>query len=296
MPHVAILVHEADPFEHAGYFLHTMAGMWADEGIRVSVVRGASDARPADLAVMHVDLTVVPPEYQSLAQRFPMVVNGRTADISKRRVSANLVREGDSYRGPVIVKTDLNCGGQREARLAELKTSARRPARMLRRLIPWARRKRLSSAEYRIFDSLHQVPAAVWSNPAFVVEKFLAERRDGLYCLRTWIFFGSKETNGICYSRHPIAKANNIVRRDPLPEVPAELRRMRRELGFDFGKFDYAVVDGRVVLYDANRTPTLPGFPPEQLLPRVRLLADGIHGFLRETPCCRAADRFATSR
>ena len=50
-------------------------------------------------------------------------------------------------------------------------------------------------------------------------------------------------------------------------------------MGFDFGKFDYGIVDEQVILYDANRTPTLGGVR-EQYMPRVRLLADGLKSFL----------------
>jgi hypothetical protein len=62
--------------------------------------------------------------------------------------------------------------------------------------------------------------------------------------------------------------------------VPDELREMRKSLGFDFGKFDYAIVDGRVVLYDANRTPAVGNFSREQFMPRIRLLAEGLNAFL----------------
>ena len=49
-----------------------------------------------------------------------------------------------------------------------------------------------------------------------------------------------------------------LADRPPMPltePVPEELRQTRRQLGFDYGKFDYGVVNGEVVLYDANRTP-----------------------------------------
>ncbi len=55
---------------------------------------------------------------------------------------------------------------------------------------------------------------------------------------------------------------------------------MRKDLGFDFGKFDYAIVDGRVVLYDVNRTPNLGNLPKEQKPPNTRLLAEGIRAYL----------------
>jgi len=51
-------------------------------------------------------------------------------------------------------------------------------------------------------------------------------------------------------------KSWNVTRREILPETPPELRAARKSLGFDFGKFDYVIRDGKAVLFDANRTPT----------------------------------------
>ena len=62
--------------------------------------------------------------------------------------------------------------------------------------------------------------------------------------------------------------------------MPDELRNIRRDLGFDYGKFDYAIVNDRVVLYDVNRTPALGGLRKERFLPSIRLLAEGIRVYL----------------
>jgi hypothetical protein len=75
-------------------------------------------------------------------------------------------------------------------------------------------------------------------------------------------------------------KSSSVIRREVLRDVPDELRRIRADLGFDFGKFDYAIVDGKVVLYDVNRTPTYGGFDREDFLPNMRHLAEGIRGFM----------------
>jgi hypothetical protein len=85
-----------------------------------------------------------------------------------------------------------------------------------------------------------------------------------------------QERNTAFYSPDPVIKSRNIVHHEPA-EVPDELRQKRRALKFDFGKFDYAVVDGSVVLYDANRTGA---FPKELYLPIVQNLARGIGAFL----------------
>ena len=279
---VVILVHRHDGFGHQGYFLGEIAEIWREQGLRVRVVDGPGRRAPAKVAVLHVDLTVVPEPLRTAAARYPVTLNARVNDISKRRVSANLVRRWDDYDGPVVVKTNRNCGGLREGRHAV--ASGGRVARYVRGLresLPWAWRGELRTADYPVFPSARDVPRAVWYNPNLIVERFLPERHDGFYCLRTWVFLGDRETNSLCYSNQPIVKAVNVVRREPVAEVPDELRRRRREMGFDFGKFDYGIVDGgRVVLYDVNRTPTLGAFPREQYLPRLRHLAEGIRAYL----------------
>jgi hypothetical protein len=54
---------------------------------------------------------------------------------------------------------------------------------------------------------------------------------------------------------------------------------IRRELGFDYGKFDYGIVDGRVVLYDVNRT-TGTADDPTCHAETIEILAPGILDFV----------------
>src|SRR5579883_2191811 len=277
--HVAILIHAQGTFEDGGYFLGPIAQAWREMGWQVSVQQGPKPVLAADLAILHVDLTQVPAEYLDVVECYPKVLNGRVADISKRKISAQLVQRGDGYDGPVIVKTSCNFGGSREADLARQGHSLGRYLRAAWRRLPWSCRAELPASDYRIFDSARKVPLAVWFNPAFVVERFLPERHEEFYCLRTWVFLGDKETNSLSYAREPIVKSERVVRREVVSEIPEELRKVRRELGFDFGKFDYAIVDGEVVLYDVNRTPTLGNFSEEQYRPRARHLAEGIYAF-----------------
>ena len=281
MPHVVILCHRHEHFEWEPYFLREVAVAWRERGVRVTVQRGPGRrVEDADLAIVHVDLTVVPPDHLAAAREYPVALNAGVDDISKRRISRHLVRRGDGYEGPVIVKTDRNSGGLREGMLDAKTSRLRRVVGRVRERLPWTCRARLSTTDYPIFDGPARVPRAVWLNPDLVVERFLPERRDGLYCLRTWVFLGDRETNSLSYAREPVIKSHNVVRREAVPEVPEELRRIRRELAFDFGKFDYGIVDGRVVLYDANRTPTLGAIPKEQYWPRIQLLAEGIGAYL----------------
>lgn len=282
MHHIVILVDEQDGHEDTGYFLLEMARLWRDNGMRVTVVDNPACYVEADLAILHVNLTVVPDSYMALIRRYPRALNARVRDISKRSISANLVSPGDDYCGPVIVKTNRNYGGKPEKRKIEKKY----------RLIAYynAVRKKLARVpalkqrlepDYAVYRSVGQIPGRIWNNPGMVVERFLPERHEDLYCLRTWVFMGDRETNSICYSREPVIKSGNIIHREMVADVPHDLREKRRTLGFDFGKFDYAIVDGRTVLYDVNRTPSLGSFSAGvSLMPGIRLLAQGVHAYL----------------
>jgi hypothetical protein len=256
MRHIVIVTHEHDEFAGTGYVMRGICDAWCDDGMKVSVLRGVGERVSADLAILHVDLTVVPREYIEFMREYPLAINAAVADISKRRISCNVVTRGDGYDGPVIVKTNLNFGGKPEGDVACKTSLVRKYIRGVRRRLPWSWRSEIGAWDYPIFDSVAQLPRAVWYNPALVVERFLPERQDGLYCTRSWIFLGDAERNVLMYAKQPIIKSRVAVRIEPAA-VPDELRQIRRNLGFDYGKFDYAIVDGRVVLYDANKTPTL---------------------------------------
>jgi len=278
MHHIVILVHRHFTFDNSRYFLSEIIEIWQKEGLRVSVLNGLGTRVDADLAILHVDLTVVPEDYLAFIRQYPVTINGSVTDISKRRISSNLVCRGDGYQGQVVVKTNNNCRGGCESETASRGTLLKKYTNSLRSRLPWSWQAKLS--DYPIYESVSQVPRAVWHNPDLIVEQFLPERRDGFYCLRTWVFLGDKESNSVSYSDQPIVKSNNILRHEKVAEVPDELRQMRRDLAFDYGKFDYAIVNGRVILYDTNRTPTMGSLSKEKLLPTIRLIAGGIQAYL----------------
>jgi hypothetical protein len=275
--HILILTHRQDKFEEKEYLLHALAQTWRERGMRVTIQQGPGPRVEADVVIPHVDLTALPREYVDCLQHYPLVLNGRVRDISKRLISKNIVRKGGGYAGPVIVKTNRNCAGAPDATMVRRRRGLGKKLAKLRRHLPWSWQGELS--RYPIYTSAAEVPTAVWWNRDLVVERFLPERKDEFYCLRTWCFFGDQEINSIVYSHDPVVKARTIVTGEKLEKAPTELHRMRKELGFDFGKFDYSVVDGEVVLYDANTTPTLTGVPPD-LLSNMMRLADGLQTFL----------------
>jgi hypothetical protein len=156
--------------------------------------------------------------------------------------------------GPVIVKTNRNCGGGAEGVHAQRESWLQRKIRGVRRRLHWTWRSEIGMYDYKVFSSPAKVPLPVWFNPGLVVERFLPERHDGYYCMRTWIFLGDDDECKLFYAKTPIVKSTIAVRTEDA-DIPDELREIRRKLGFDYGKFDFGVVDGRVVLYDPNRTP-----------------------------------------
>lgn len=279
MPHVAIILHPQDDLEQGRYFLLHLRRAWEDRGVRVQEVRDPHARADADLAVLHVDLTVIPPEYAALGARYPRCVNGRLLDISKRAISRQLVTPGDGYQGPVIVKTNMNCGGVKERALRGRPALATRAARWLRGGA-WAVKEVISTHRYEVFDHVFDVPPAVWSNPALVVERFLAERDGDANILRTWVFFGDRFTHFKWWSHKRVIKIASCFKRENAGEVPEELWQRRRELGVDFAKIDYGLVDGKVVLYDVNRTPTVGNAPIEDLRPRINHLQAGLESML----------------
>jgi hypothetical protein len=294
--HLAILIHRHDTFEPSQYLLLLAVNALRARGWRISFIRGVDHARadalladphPPRACFVHVDLTVIPEPYLALARRFPFAPNLATRDISKRSFSDHLVTRTDTYDGPVIVKTNNNCGGLKEAQLAQTAFPTR-ALHALHRRLPWPLRSRLAAKSYRIFDSKRSVPALVWLNRALVVERFLPELQEGMYCMRSWVFMGPRESLSIRKARTPIVAVPNVDARafmEPTKDnLPDEIRRQRADLGFDYGKFDFVISDGRPVLLDANRTPTNQTMTPDERATEANNLADGIECLLAASP------------
>ena len=186
---IAVLFHEGDrrrdPRE---YIVHHLAEFWREDGHAVSYLYGTRHAPPADIILVHVNLSVVPPGYIEFASRYPIVLNGRIRDIRRSTISRNLVRPGDPWNGPVIVKSDLNYAGvpERYMRMTPLEHRWR-ALRRVRRLVDRIRGDIPPFAgprDYRIFDRIADVPAQWFSNQRVVVEKFRPEFENGLYHTR----------------------------------------------------------------------------------------------------------------
>jgi len=274
---LAILADADDAVEGANYLVGLLAEIWRREGVEVAIVRGADSFEPADGGFLHVDRTRVPGAFLRQLARYPVRINAATADIAKRAYSERLVRTPFGHRGPVIVKSDRNHGGVPE------RMKARGLAALLARagdLLPWWASGRFAGNDYPIFASPWAVPPAAWVNPRLLVEKLMCERAGDLYVVRRWIFFGTREVNYAMAGTAPNVSRANWVGERAHSAVPEQLRAWRRRLGFDFGKFDYALVDGETVLYDANRTPNLRLFREAWFAPHLADLAQGLWDFL----------------
>jgi hypothetical protein len=278
---IVILLHSRDL--GAGkrpYQIWGLAEVWRSWGIDVVAQHGTERFVEADVVVNHVDLTVVPEAYVLHMARYPVAINGRCTDISKRVVSRQLLDAADAWAGPVIVKTDRNYGGELEnlvlgSRLGRMRDALR--AKFSPR--PWRFRRWLPTREYAIFPTLSRVPEDVWQNENLVVEKFLPEREGDLYALRTLALFGDRWISRRRTAASPIVKSENLVQVEdvePHPEGFAEARR----LGLDRGRIDYVVLDGRAVVFDANRTNTMGrGMTPERARTSSERLAPGLRCF-----------------
>jgi len=273
MAKILVLTHVHDLYAERSFMAAHLARHWSAAGHEVIVQAGPHGAPRADVGILHVDTTVVPREYVDALAGCAVVVNGATLDISKRAYSENLVGPYDAYDGPVIVKTNANSGGIPEALHDARARRLGQPA--------LARPPRHMLGAYPIFDSLSAVPLELRGDPALVVEKFLPERDPRGYATRHYTFFGDRERCGRVVGPHPVVKGADMIARTAV-DVPDAIRAWRRKLGFDYGKIDFVIHDGKPVLIDANRTPTM---PRGELGPVVQAgmaeLAQGLAAFLR---------------
>lgn len=274
---VQIITSDGRPFA-SKYLLYRLTELWQEAGHTVSV--GPAKRVAADLAIMHVDLTVVPEHHLPDNPDGCPLLNGGVLDISKTRITRQRVMPGDIDVGPVIVKSNLNAYGGREFR-ALSPWSGPRLRRRLSRVLPWSWVGCLPRNHYPVLDDVSRVPGWVWGRPDLIVERFTPERDGADYVLRCWLFFGDEEYSVKLFSDRPVVKAGNIHRHEYLHEVPESLRAARRALGFDFGKFDYVMVNGDAVLLDVNKTPAISG---AARTPNLLRLATGLQALARGVP------------
>lgn len=256
--HIAVLFHERDRHRKPStYLVDHLAEYWREDGHAVSYLFGTKRFVPADIVLVHVNLSVVPVAYLDFASRYPIVLNGGVRDIRKSTISRNLVRPGDPWGGPVIVKSDLNYAGAPERYLQM--TPLERQWRVLRSVRRRIERFRgetppfVESRDYQIFDRIADVPVRWFANRRLVVEKFRPEFEDGLYHVRLYQFLGDRWTCTRVGTPNPVVKAERNARTESIEPAP-EVVAWRRDWGLDYGKLDYVVNNRDVVLLDVNKT------------------------------------------
>jgi len=283
---IAILTHAwARGAQSIPYIVWLLQREWESQGIEVEVLRGVGRATDADIVFPQVDLSVLPDDYVRYLDGFGRVINRRVTDIRKSTFATHRLRSGDAWGGRVIVKTDCNYGGKPERRTVSVVHGRLRSwGRSLRRRVGRSRDPGLGSTQtldphnYPIFESLADVPSAVFDNPSLHVERFLEEATEEGYVLRSYNFCGDRWFTRRRVSADPIVRAWNSRLIDS-PPVPPELVELRKQLGFDFGKFDFVICDGRPVVLDINTTPTIVvGDSHDELIENLKDLAHGIHG------------------
>jgi len=280
---IAIITHEIDEFQDSNYLLRHLCNRWKQEGMEIVVVKGVNPELPAaDLAILHTDITTVGEDYIRIINQYPLVINGAVTDISKTAFSDLLVQKSDTYNGKVIVKTNANFGGMRERKEKFQKGDMASTIEIQR---PWRRVEWMK--EYPTFSSTSDVPSGVWRNDRLVVEKFLPEQNSqGEYLLKMWVFLGDQGIYYQAVSPDPVIKSHNLIRREFLDvnDVPESIRDIRVNLGFDYGKFDFAMHQGKPVLYDVNRTPGGPknSIKRDTTQRSHRTLCEGLNGFINQ--------------
>ena len=252
MSKISVLVHDFDNFRFPGvfgisrskYLLHDLAHLLRKRGHHVSVCKGISKLRPADMVIAHVDCTRVPDGFVEAVKNYPVVINGNVTDINKRSFSKLIVDSTSDWSGPVMVKSALNYSGYPEVWHNE-------KARKLGKPLPHP--EILPTENYSQFDSIDDVPVENWKDENLIIEKFLPERVDGGYATRYYVFCGKYERCTLHISSKSVVKGKDIYKSEPVA-VPEEIRRIRHEMGFDYGKFDFIMHEGKPYLLDANKT------------------------------------------
>jgi len=300
---LAIIRHAADEGGGDHHLIDLISKYWQEAGLDVKNVYGTRNFVPADWAFLHVDLSVCPADYVQFARRWPRVINGGPLDIRKSNYSKNLIAPGDGYTGPAIVKTSLNSAGASECFRQDWQNQRNWRYQLLQKLhfkkylhrpghwlYPLLRRTHSAAppaypfpirnkSDYRIYPSADEVPPEYYRNPDLVVEKFLPEKDGEDYCLREWYFLGDHEYCRVELSADPIFTSGRAA--DHKVEPPPEsLRRLRRQMGLDYGKIDYVMRDNEAVLFDVNKTTGIANRQSPHAEQLARDLAGGIFSLL----------------
>lgn len=268
------------------YAISALAEFWRRDGHTVTYIFGVKKFIPADLLLVHVDLSVVPDEYLAFAEKYPIVLNGKIRDIRKSTFSPYILKQDDDYSGPVMIKSNLNYAGVPEALRLNRYPSGSSPAgfsfiNSIRTLLKAAQYRFFTKkSDYLIVENLSKVPREWFTRQIIVVQRFCPEYENGLYHVRYYLFMGDRCTCERVSSRQPIVKDATSVRRESV-DVHPEIEKMRYALHFDYGKFDYVIHEGNPVLLDINKTVGAAGKVTPEIEAMRKDRAQGIYSYFR---------------
>lgn len=247
-----------------------LAVLWREWGHTVTV--GPARSLSEGVGIMHIDLTKVNPDL--VPDTSIPLLNRSVLDISKKIYSALRVYPEDAWTGPVIIKSNLNFFGSVERNASRPGFFERRRRELAQ--MSWRLARMLPEKDYPVMKNISAVPGWVWKREDLLVEKFLPERDGDLYSIRGWMFFGDRGYAYRLFSKSPVVKIATTIHYEILDHIPPELELLRKKYGYDFGKFDYVEVDGRPVVIDMNKTPTVKSKPDS---PLTLDLAKGIYSY-----------------
>lgn len=259
---IAILYSETEPLSRGGRLINLLKPYWSEWGAKIVELQGTQNYVPADIIIVHVDLSVVPMGYQRFAQQYPRQINANVLDIRKSTVCDHLLSADDAYSGRVLAKTDLNYAGLPEA--AEAYRSQRKPSRthILRYLARKANSARIklvnrsfpikTKRDYRVFQSLECVPNS-YRRENIVLQKFMPELLGEKYVLREYYFLGDIGYINVEVSDDPVFTTGEQIEAF-VGEPPAEVTALCEKLNLGYGKIDYAIHNNEAVVFDANKT------------------------------------------
>ncbi len=249
---IVVLLHEnTSRYRLRRYMVHYLAQIWQQDGHTVEFVFGTKTYVPADICIVHVDLSVVPEKYIDYANRYPLALNGKIRDIRKSVISQNLVNRDSLYQGPVLVKSDLNYAGWPEKVYAY--GAIPNLAEKVARKFGFKTNEFSTQYDYKYYHNIDAVPDEVFNNRDLVVEKYFEEMCEDLYCVNFLKFFGDAYQCVKVFSHQRVVTDACEVKREDIEPHP-QIIDIRNEIGIDFGKLDYCVVDNQVKLIDVNKT------------------------------------------
>ncbi len=266
MTRIAILLHHRKGNK---LVIHHLGNHWRSMGHDVVFYEGIGKRIEGDILIPQIDLTVTPKDYIEAIEAFDgIILNRGIYDISKKKISTQLVDESSEFEGEVIVKPNLNFNGYPELRL---KSKASKGVFLVKKffgLIPDA---------YKVYPNWSEVPNLFKNSGSYVIEKFLPQRDGVEFITYLTSFLGDAHRTLELRSRQPVIRGNSLASRREM-DTPKEVIEERKRLGFDYGKFDYSFYNGKLVLFDANKTPGSPNMTMVSAI--LRDIGHGINYFV----------------